>query len=168
MVVHGLGKTADSDALLLLLKEAGDERYLAIGIGPLEMAAIAATLANAKPPRPMTHDLLCSALAATGARVTQVIVHSLIGGVFHARIVLDVEGRHAELDARSSDAIAIALRVDVPIQVEEAVLAEAGIRPESAGNAPERAESERVSEEQLGAFRDVIRGLDLDDLGRPN
>jgi bifunctional DNase/RNase len=116
----------------------------------------------------MTHDLLCSALAATGARVTQVIVHSLIGGVFHARIVLDVEGRHAELDARSSDAIAIALRVDVPIQVEEAVLAEAGIRPESPGNAPERAEPERVSEEQLGAFRDVIRGLDLDDLGRPN
>jgi bifunctional DNase/RNase len=168
MAVHGIGKTADSDALLVLLKEVDGERYLPIGIGAMEITAIAAALSGEPMPRPLTHDLLCSALAATGARVTQAIIHAIIGHVFHARLVLDVAGRHAELDSRASDAIAVALRVGVPIQVEEAVLEEAGIAPEPPEDAPRRAAPERVSEEQLGAFRDVIRGLDLDDLGPPS
>jgi bifunctional DNase/RNase len=175
VVVHGLGQAADSDSFLVLLREADGKRYLAIGIGQLEATAIAAALAGVRPPRPMTHDLLCSALAATGAQVTQVILHALIGGVFHARLVLDVSGRHAELDSRASDAIAVALRVGVPVQVEENVLAEAGVVPQRTedADAPEPGASgtpgaaERVSEEQLGAFRDVIRGLNLDDLGKP-
>lgn len=164
MIVHGVGKTPDSDALLVLLKEPAHERYLAIAVGALEIAAIAAALAHARPPRPMTHDLLCSAIAATGAVVTQAVVHALISGVFHARLVLDVAGRHVELDARASDAIAIAVRLNLPVIVDEAVLDQAAVepRPDSSSSAS----PDRIREEQLGAFRDVIRGLNLDDLGR--
>jgi len=167
MTIHGLGKTPDSDALLVVLKEPARERYLAIGIGPLEIASIAAAMAGARPPRPMTHDLLCSSLAACGALVTQAVIHALIDGVFHARLVLDVQGRHAELDSRASDAIAVAVRAGIPIHVEELVLEQAGIVPRSPSDSRDQpAAQDRVSEEQLGAFRDVIRGLDLDDLGR--
>ena len=116
-------------------------------------------------------------IAACGARVTHTVIHALVDGVFHARLVLDVQGRHAELDARSSDAMAVAVRVGIPILVEEAVLEQAGLTPQPEPGAPgapdaaagpsEAAGQERIGEEQLGAFRDVIRGLNLDDLGRP-
>lgn len=174
MVIHALGQAAGSGDPLVLLKEATGERYLVIGIGPLEVMGIAAALSGASPPRPMTHDLLCSAIATCGAQVTHTVIHALVDGAFHARLVLDVQGRHAELDSRSSDAIAVAVRVGLPILVEEAVLEQAGVTPRSESGAPDapagRAEpsgQERIGEEQLGAFRDVLRGLDLDDLGRP-
>jgi bifunctional DNase/RNase len=171
MRIRGLGQSAPSGAPLVLLKEATGERHLAIGIGPLELLGIAAALAETPPPRPLTHDLLCSALAACGATVTRALIHRLVDGVFHARLTLDVRGRPAELDARSSDAIAVAVRVGLPILVEEAVLEQAGITPPTgagAAEAPaEQAGQERIGEDQLGAFRDVIRGLDLDDLDRP-
>src|SRR6059058_23164 len=98
MHIHGLGQAPDSGEPLVLLKEAARERYLVIGIGPLEIMGIAAALSGSPPPRPMTHDLLCSAIAACGARVTHTVIHALVDGVFHARLVLDVQGRHAELD----------------------------------------------------------------------
>ena len=179
MVIRGLGRAAQSGETLVLLKEAAGERFLVIVIGPLEIMGIAAALAGTPPPRPMTHDLLCSALAACGARVTNAVVHSIVDGAFHARLILDVQGRHAELDSRSSDAIAVAVRVGIPIHVEEAVLEQAGFTPQPESGAPdapddqarrgergERAGQERIGEEQLGAFRDFIKGLDLDDLGR--
>jgi bifunctional DNase/RNase len=166
MVIHGLGQVPQSGEPLILLKETARERYLVIGIGPLELMGIAAALSGEPPPRPMTHDLLCGAIAACGARVTHAVIHALVDNAFHARLVLDIQGRHAELDARSSDAIAVAVRVGIPILVEEAVLERAGVTPQpeaGAGEAP--ADQERIDEAQLGAFRDVIRGLDLDDLG---
>jgi uncharacterized protein len=171
MLIRGLGQSAPSGAPLVLLKEATGERHLAIGIGPLELMGIAAALSGTPPPRPLTHDLLCSALAACGARVTRAVIHALVDGAFHARLTLDVQGRPAELDARSSDAIAVAVRVGIPILVEEAVLEQAGITPPAGAGAAaapaEQAGQERIGEDQLGAFRDVIRGLDLDDLDRP-
>jgi bifunctional DNase/RNase len=171
MRIRGLGQAGPSGAPLVILKEAAGERHLVIGIGPLEAVGIAAALSGAPPPRPMTHDLLCTALAACGARVTQAVIHALIDGAFHARLTLDVQGRLAELDARSSDAIAVAVRVGLPILVEEAVLELAGFTPPTEGGAADApaapAGQESIAEEQLGAFRDVIRGLDLDDLGRP-
>jgi bifunctional DNase/RNase len=156
---------------LVLLKEATGERYLVIGIGLPEILGIAAALSGTPPPRPLTHDLLCSALAACGATVTHAVIRAVVDGAFHARLGLDVRGRPAELDARSSDAIAVAVRVGLPILVEEAVLELAGVTPppeSGAADAPaERAGGGRIGEDQLGAFRDVIRGLDLGDLGRP-
>jgi len=171
MLLNGLGQAAPSGDPLVLLKEAAGGRHLVIGIGPLELIGIAAALSETPPPRPLTHDLLCSALAACGATVTRAVIHALIDGTFHARLTLDVRGRPTELDARSSDAIAVAVRVGLPILVEDAVLEQAGFTPQPdpgvAAAPAEEASQERIGEDQLGAFRDVIRGLDLGDLDRP-
>lgn len=172
LTVRGVGQERGSGAPLVVLREKAGERYLVIAIGPLELTAIALAMGDAPspPPRPLTHDLLMGALAACGARVTHALIHGVIGGVFHARLALDVAGRHAELEARASDAIAVALRAGIPIHAEEAVLAQAGITAQlespTAGESNSPA-GERIREDQLGAFRDVIRGLDLDDLGHP-
>ena len=169
LTVHGVGQAPGSNAPLVVLREKDGERYLVIAIGPLELAAIALGLAGAPPPRPQTHDLLMASLAACGARVTHALIHAVIDGAFHARLVLDVQGRHVELDARSSDAIAVALRAGIPLHAEESVLERAGItaQPPAAGEDNAPAEGERIRADQLGAFRDVIEGLDLGDLGRP-
>ena len=168
LTVHGVGQAPGSDAPLVVLREKEGERYLLIVIGPLELTAIALGLADAPPPRPLTHDLLMGALATCGARVTQALIHAVVDGTFHARLVLDVQGRHVELDARSSDAIAVALRAGIPIHAEESVLERAGVtpRPPAAEGENPPAGGERIREDQLGAFRDVIEGLDLGDLGR--
>src|SRR5689334_3982430 len=102
MIIHALGQAPQSGEPLVLLKEKTRERFLVIGIGPLEIMGIAAALSGSTPPRPMTHDLLVSAIQACGARVTRAVIHSIIDGAFHARLILDVQGRHAELDSRSS------------------------------------------------------------------
>ena len=174
LTIRGVGQSPDSSAPLVVLREKDGERHLVIGIGPLELTAIALGLGDAAPPRPLTHDLLMAALAACGARVTHALIHAVIGGVFHARLVLDVQGRHAELDARSSDAIAVALRAGIPVHAEESVLEQAGIIPQPPGPQPAGAQDEqppagreRIRADQLGAFRDVIEGLDLGDLGPP-
>lgn len=168
MTVHGVGQSPDSGAPLVLLKESDGPRYVVIAIGPLELTAIATAAMGQPAPRPLTADLLCSALEACGARVERIVVHGIIDGAFHARIVLDVAGRHVELDARSSDAIAVALRVKVPIHVEDAVLEQAGFIPKDESQpAAQTPPAEKIREDQLGAFRDVIKGLDLDDLDKP-
>lgn len=176
MTVHGVGQSPDSGSPLVLLKQKDQDRFVVIGIGPLELTAIATAAMGQKAPRPLTADLLVSALEACGATVERVLISAIVDGAFHARIALDVQGRHAELDSRSSDAIAVALRVGIPIHVEDAVLEQAGFTPkdepggtQGAGRgAPDESSppAERISEDQLGAFRDVIKGLDLDDLGK--
>ena len=166
MTVHGVGQSPDSGAPLVLLKQKEQDRFVVIGIGPLELTAIATAAMNQPAPRPLTADLLVSALQACGARVERILIHAIIEGAFHARIVLDVAGRHVELDSRSSDAIAVALRVSVPIHVEEQVLEQAGFTPREEGESAETPPAEKIREDQLGAFRDVIKGLDLDDLGK--
>jgi bifunctional DNase/RNase len=78
---------------------------------------------------------------------------------------MDVDGRHVEVDSRPSDAIALAVRIGVPIYVDEAVLEKGAIEPEEERAAPEGKPEESIREEQLAAFRDVINQLNLDDLG---
>jgi len=106
----------------VVLKEVERERYLPIAIGPAEAGAIAIKLMNAEVVRPLTHDLICSVIQSLGGHVTQVLVNDFLDGVYYARVVLDVQGRHVEIDARPSDAIALAVRANVPIFVEEHVL----------------------------------------------
>ncbi|HEV2124684.1 MAG TPA: bifunctional nuclease family protein [Chloroflexota bacterium] len=159
MAVHSVRMVADRRCVVLL-KEPERERYFAISIGLAEAVAIAA--ANQPVPRPLTHDLLRTIVEQLGATVTHILVHDKKDGVYYARIVLDVQGRYAEVDSRPSDAIALAVRLQLPILVEEAILSEDAITPEN----EEVDDTPRVTEEDLGVFRDVIKGLDLDDLGR--
>lgn len=166
MVVESIRMNLLAPHRYLVLKETKRERYLFIVIGVPEADAIAIKLQNAEVPRPLTHDLLCSMINTLGGRVTHVVVNDLSGETYFARIVLDADGRHVEVDSRPSDAIALAVRAGVPIYVEESVLETSGIEPEQQSSAPEQRPEETIHEEQLAAFRDVINQLNLDDLGK--
>ena len=159
---------------VVILKEKDAERYLPIWIGPAEADAIAVKLQDIAVPRPMTHDLLRDVIDALGASVNFIVVCDLRNDTFFAKIILKVDGADLEVDSRPSDAIALAVRVKVPIFVEEAVLDKAGIlldretgKPITPGGEGDKPEG--FAEDDLGrmsAFTDFIAGLDLDDLGK--
>ena len=111
---------------IVLLREKESGRYLAIWIGLLEAAAIAEKLQGLQTPRPLTHDLLDSIIKDLGGRVAHVIITDLLGDTFHAKIVLTRNGDLLEVDARPSDAIALALRAEVPVYAHDSVLDVAG------------------------------------------
>lgn len=171
MFVESIRQNLLAPHRIVVLKEGGSRRVLPIIIGTFEAEAIALHLRKMEVPRPMTHDLLANMIAALGASVTRVLVNDLSGETFYARILLDVGGRHVEVDARPSDAIALAVRVGVPILVDDAVLARGAVEieePDAATptEAPEAERTgERVGDEQLAVFRDIINQLNLDDLG---
>lgn len=147
---------------LVLLKELGGERYVPIWIGPFEAEAITLQMQGVEVPRPLTHDLLKRVIGSLGARVSHVVVTDLRQETFFANIVLDVDGKRLEIDSRTSDAIALAVRTNVKIFVNDEVMESAGIVPEediSAGVSTEE-------EARLSAFSDFIDSLDLDDLGK--
>ena len=103
-----------------------------------------------------------------GGQITRTLINHVVDGTFFARIVVDLAGRQVEVDSRPSDAIAVVLRVGAPLFVEEAVLDRSAIIPEcaSAESASRAVEpAERIPEEQLAIFRDVVEHLNLDDLG---
>jgi len=159
---------------VVILKEKEAERYLLIWIGPSEAEAIAMRLGDVQPPRPQTHDLLRNIIDSLGANVSHVLVNDLNNDTFYARIVLEANGRTVEVDSRTSDAIALAVRAQVPIYAEESVLERAGIlldreqEPVIPGQVTD-AERKPVNPEELekmSAFKDFIESLDLDDFGR--
>lgn len=162
---------------VVILKEKAASRYLPIWIGPAEADAIAVKLQDIAVPRPLTHDLLRSVIDALGAKVSFIVVNDLQNDTFYAKIMLAVDGKSLEIDSRPSDALALAVRVKVPIYVDEAVLDKAGIildketgkppLPDTQPFAPSSAGGTNIGEELKGTpFYDVIRNLDLGDLGK--
>ena len=166
MVVESIRMNLLYPHRVVMLKEVRRERYLPIVIGVPEADAIAIKLQNHQVPRPLTHDLLCNMIATLGGQVTHIVVNDMSGETFFARIVLDVAGRHVEVDSRPSDAIALAVRVGVPILVEERVLEHNGLEADDVQEKKPEATGEHIGEEQLAVFRDFINQLNLDDLGR--
>jgi len=114
-------------AYALILKEKSGNRRLPIIIGGAEAQAIAIPLEQMTPSRPLTHDLFKSFLDSFDILVKEVIVHNLVEGIFFAKIICEKEGKEVELDARSSDAVALALRCEVPIFTHDFILSSAGI-----------------------------------------
>ena len=160
---------------VVILKEKDSDRYLPIWIGPAEADAIAVRLQEVAVARPLTHDLLRSVIDSLGASVDYVIVNDLSNDTFFARIMLQIDGRVMEIDSRPSDAIALAVRVQVPIYADESVLEKAGVKLDQEGQTLEaitgetREAATEVSPEELeklSPFRDVIEGLDLEDFGK--
>jgi len=158
---------------VVILKEKVAERYLPIWIGPAEADAIAVKLQSVTVPRPLTHDLLHSVIAALGATINSIIVSDLKNDTFYAKIILSVDGGQMEVDSRPSDALALAVRAEVPIYAEETVLDKASILldKETGKPIPEEGETggRTVSEEEkkrLAAFYDFIETLDLDDFDK--
>jgi bifunctional DNase/RNase len=162
---------------VVILKEKEADRYLPIWIGPAEAEAIAVKLQGVTAPRPLTHDLLRSAIDSLGASIDSIVVSDLKSDTFYAKIILDVNGKQIEIDSRPSDALALAVRVDVPIYADEAVLDKAGILLDGETGKPVFEEGEeaggkgeKVSEEdmkrKMSAFYDFINTLDLDDFDK--
>ncbi len=110
---------------IVLLRTAAGSRYLPIWVGQPEAAAILVKLQDGAVPRPMTHDLFASTLGAVGARLVQVSIVALRDNTYYASLVVESEGERVEIDARPSDAIALAVRLEAPIMASDDVV-EAG------------------------------------------
>lgn len=130
MVVEGTGISQINFQPVVILREKDGEFRLPIWIGLPEANAISVILEGIEVPRPLTSDLLCSVITRTGASLDYIVINDLQDDVFYARLMLEVNWTKVEVDARPSDAIAVALRVSAPIYVTKAVLGEAGIPPE--------------------------------------
>ncbi len=149
---------------VVILKDISSERYLPIWIGPCEADAITAELKNMTASRPMTHDLLKSVINEMGAEVEYIVVNNLQDDIFFAQVVLGINGKQITIDARPSDAIALAVRARVPIYVEDEVMDKAAVIPDEGMEATTEPQTEDASEEGLGVFQDFLDTLDLDDL----
>ena len=133
--IIGLSTSPSSGgAYALVLGEVGGNRRLPIIIGAFEAQAIALELEKIPPPRPMTHDLLRNLFDALGAEVTDIVIDDLREGTFFAKVRYVADDDEAQLDARPSDAVALAVRTEAPIFVAAAVLDEAGIPTDDDGD----------------------------------
>ncbi|WP_461210782.1 bifunctional nuclease family protein [Desulfocurvus sp. DL9XJH121] len=126
MKVFGLALDETSQVPVLVLKDLDENLSLPIWIGAMEAMAISLVLNEVSLPRPMTHDLLLSSIRELGATVTRVEVVRLEGGTYYAEIETDLDGGKRRIDARPSDAVALALRAQCPIFVARDVLDEVG------------------------------------------
>jgi bifunctional DNase/RNase len=146
---------------VVILKDVDSERYLPIWIGPCEADAITLELQDVEVSRPLTHDLLKSVISEMGAEVAYIVVNDLHNDIFFAQIVVNVNGTQLTIDSRPSDAIALAVRVRVPIYVEDSVMARASVTPD------EEVEGEAgtaADDAGLSIFKDFVDTLNLEDL----
>ena len=158
--IIGLSTSPSSGgAYALVLGEVGGNRRLPIIIGAFEAQAIALELEKIQPPRPMTHDLIRSLFDALGAEVTDVVIDDLREGTFFAKIRYGADGDEATLDARPSDAVALAVRTDAPLFVAASVLDEAGI-PADDDEIGDRVEADAGEPEFESAASSAMSKLD--------
>jgi len=118
---------SQSGAYALILGEVDGKRRLPIIIGGFEAQAIAIELEKMKPARPLTHDLLKRVSDAYGIRINEVIINKFFEGVFYAQLICDDGKKVMEIDSRTSDAVALALRFNCPIYTFESIMVQAGI-----------------------------------------
>ena len=152
MDVVGVRVEMPSNQPIVLLREVTGERYLPIWIGAVEATAIAFAQQGVTPPRPLTHDLMKDVLEATGQRLDEVRIVDMQDGVFFAQLVFD---GGAEVGARPSDSIALALRTGTRIVCAEAVLEEAGLAVPA------------EQEDEVERFREFLDHVSPDDFESP-
>ena len=161
MKVAGITMDPFSNTPIVILKDIQGKTALPIWIGILEASAIATELGDVKPPRPMTHDLLKNILERLNATVTRVEVTDLKDNTFFATIFLSILNKSFSIDARPSDAIALALRTNSPIYVNEKVVEDS--RAVNMGK-DEKLLSDSANEEQK--WREILENLSPDDFGK--
>ena len=172
MTVESVRINLATQQRVVILKATRQERYLFIWIAHAEAYAIAVELQGTTSPRPLTHDLLKNMISELGAKIVSIVISDLIEDIFYARIVLDVDGRHVEIDSRPSDAIALAVRAKTSIFVDESVLDRAGVALETneeqtMSKAEQRKDKKDLDQDNLDAYRDFINSLDvLDEFGK--
>jgi bifunctional DNase/RNase len=154
MKIRGLMMDPMTNTPIVVLKDVGSDTVLPIWVGVYEANAIAMEIEKVTTPRPFTHDLIKNLLVGLNAHVHKIVVTELRDDTFFAVIWMESDGKVISIDSRPSDALAVALRVDCPIYVEEEVLKSS----KKAGAA-----EQRVSSEDL---RKWLEGLNDEDLGR--
>lgn len=166
VVIDSIRVSLMSQERIVVLKDSTSEKYLPIWIGPCEADAITFELQEQPSKRPLTHDLLKTAIREMGGRVVQILINDLRKDIFYARILIDLGDRQVEIDSRPSDAIALAVRVKVPIFVEDNVMRDAAITKEAdiENEIPTAREEGEAEPGRLSAFADFVDSLDLDDL----
>ena len=163
---------------VLVLRESGRGRLLMIWVGVNEANAIAMKLQGVTPERPLTHDLMVTMLDAVDVRVDRIVISDLADETFHARLLLVGTDTRHEVDARPSDAIALAVRIGAPIYATTDVLDRAATSPddddddEEGGEGTKRSGAaleetgEPIDAARLDIFREFVNSLDLDQEGR--
>lgn len=154
MTIKGLMVDPITNTPIVILRDKDGGRVLPIWVGIFEANAIALQIENVATPRPMTHDLLRNVIADLKATVDRIVVSDLQESTFYALVYLTREGETLAIDARPSDAIALALRTRAPIFVEETVIDQA----KTVDFAPEKPDEERLHK--------WLESLDPDDLGK--
>jgi bifunctional DNase/RNase len=147
---------------VVILKERHADRYLPIWIGNFEANAIAMKIQGVTPDRPITHDLVRATFGELGITINKIVVTALSEEVFFARLHLRQNGKELDVDSRPSDAIALAVRFECPIFVASEVLDRAGVIPEK--EEEDAGSEEKLDEDRLAVFRDLVNSLDLPDL----
>ncbi len=163
VVVDSIRISLVSQHRIVVLKEIDSERQLPIWIGPYEADAITIELQDVEMARPVTHDLLKNVITTMGGKVSHVLIKALNDGVFYASLFIDVNGELQEIDSRSSDAIALAVRVKVPVFVAPAIMDEVGVLPEPNILQESAEEGEDGEPETLDIFTDFVDTLDFED-----
>jgi hypothetical protein len=174
-----------SNRHVVILKDNEGDRYLPIWIGAWEASAIAMRLQGLAAERPLTHDLFAAALDRLGVRVDRVVISELTDETYHARIHLERDGVQVEVDARPSDALALAVRAEVQIFADDDVLAQAALSadPDEEAGADDAADDDEGEAEgerprrrrppiesvghapadpRLDMFRDFVNSLEVD------
>ncbi len=176
MQVSGLTIDPVNNAPIVVLREKEGERILPIWIGVIEASSIAFELEQVKLARPMTHDLLRGTIESLGGRVERVSVVDLRENTYYALISITREGHTIEIDARPSDAIALALRAKAPILCAAKVLEEAHVRQaateragaEAGDKDPERGEGgpKPIIEQGQRSWKEILESLSPEDFGK--
>lgn len=148
----------NSGAYAMVLVEKGGDRKIPIIIGSSEAQAIAIELENMKPSRPLTHDLYKNTLTSFNMTVTEVLIYNYNEGIFFAKVIVTDGERIIEIDSRSSDAVAIAVRFRIPIKCDETILQTMGIDPSE----------DSTSEDELDEEGEIVFDAVVEDEEKPS
>lgn len=151
-----------SGAYALVLSEVDGNRRLPIIIGGFEAQAIAIELEKMMPTRPLTHDLFKNFATTFNISVKEVIIYNLVEGIFYSKLICDQDGVTTEIDARTSDAIAIGVRFQCPVYTYESILSSAGILLDETSDEDENLFAEMEEEESAGETLDKQSIEDLE------
>ena len=164
MVVESVRVHMLSNRHVVILKDTEHDRYLPIWIGAWEASAIAMRLQGVAAERPLTHDLFVASIEQLGARVDRVVISDLADETYHARVYLVRDGTEVEVDARPSDALALAVRSEASIYAAEEVLEQAALGADPDADDEEHAEGEAAEGEGGTARRARRRRIPLESI----
>ena len=172
VTVQSLGLDRSSNTPVVILQEKDGSRVLPIWIGPGEASAIAMELAGMNFSRPLTHDLFATAIKGLGGRLQRVMITKVVENTYYAEMIIARDGEYFSLDARPSDSIAIALRMDAEIFTSDELLEHTSIEISEGSDFDDSELEEEGGEEEAGEgttpedLKEYLRRLHPEDFGR--